>query len=163
MPCSFSPAAARNMLRAREAIQKGGALNQTNADGETPFFGERCYRDETILHLAAVRGLDFEKRNHKGKTIFLRVAESGDLAGIKALVRAGAPVPQNAVVVKKSERTVEDNRTETIQLPTGNRTVKRTIKGGKTIQYTDETPLIEYAKTRDQELYRMLLRKSQTK
>ena len=146
--------------RATEAVRKGAHVNQINADGETPFFRSLCNHDVKLLKLAAAKGLDFSRKNNKDLTVFQKAAAEGDLVAIKALVSAGAPVPKDAVVVKRSERRVPEERTETVYLP-GNRTVKRTTKGERTITDTVEIPLLEYAKSNDPELYQLLMRKTQ--
>lgn len=146
--------------RAAEAIRKGADVNREDLSGDMPFFHELCYSNEALLKLAAKTGLDFRKKNRAGKTIFHVAAEYGDLIAIKALVNAGAPVPFDAVVLKTSERVVDDTRTETVHIY-GNRTAKRTIKGERTIKDITKTPLLEFTESRDPALHRLLLSKMQ--
>jgi len=141
--------------RAKEAIQKGANVNQRDAAGETPFFSRLCRTDTALLKQAVAKGLDFGIENHKGQTIIQKAAAEADLDAVYALVLAGAPIPKNAVVLKRSERTVEDNRIETMYLP-GNRPVTRKMKGERAIQYESKIPLLEYAKEHDPRLYRVL-------
>lgn len=149
--------------RAEEALRRGAHVNRGDETEETPFFRELCIQNEKLIRLAVSKGLDFEKKNRAGKTMFITAAETGNMRALKALIRAGSPVPAAAVVLKKSERRVEDNKTETIYIVPGNRTVKRTMKGERTMRDVIEIPLMDFARENDAELYALLLRKAPKK
>ncbi|AFM12780.1 ankyrin repeat domain-containing protein [Turneriella parva] len=140
--------------RARGAILAGADVNYRGAAGDLPFFYPLCRSNIPLLSLAMRQGLNTEAKNADGKTLFEQAAWSGDLDAVKALVLAGVPVNAGAMVVTFENRTVSETRTEHIGVT---KTYgKRKVNETRNVTTKTEIPLLDYAKSRDPSLYRLL-------
>lgn len=119
-----------------------------------PFFYPLCRSNVQLLSLAMRHGLDTKARNGEGKTLFEQSASVGDLDAVKALVVAGIPVTHGAMVTSFENRTVSETRTE--HFGVGKASGKRRVNETRNVTAKTEIPLLDYAKTRDPELYQLL-------
>lgn len=142
------------LSRARGAIIAGADVNYRGAAGSMPFFYPLCHSNVQLLSLAMRHGLDTGARNAEGKTLFEQLASIGDLDAVKVLVLAGVPVTHGAMVTSFENRTVSETRTEHFRV--GKASHKRKISETRNVTVKTEIPLLDYAKTRDPELYQLL-------
>ncbi len=136
-------------------IDAGAPLNTPGENNQTPFFHYRCYLDEQIVQRAMAKGLNLNLRDRQERTILYYAAYSKSLDAVKYLLRAGA-MPDDSLVVHFEESDIVREKIHYYDTGPGRHSGYRTRDENRTVRRIYDIPLIDYAKEKDQELYRML-------